>query len=71
MRDSPSDKSQVIITFPDSSEHERMKRKRKRKGGKIQRKEWGLGIVEKDGQRELGEENWVGNKARNRGAEEK
>lgn len=69
MRDSPSDKNQVIITFPDSSEHERMKRKRK--GGKIQRKEWGLGIVEKDGQQELGEESWVGNKARNRGAEEK
>lgn len=60
------DKNQVLITFPDSSEHERMKRKRK-----VQRQEWGLGIVEKDGQQELGEESWVGNKARNRGAEEK
>lgn len=63
------DKNQVLITFPDSSEHERMKRKRK--GGTVQRQEWGLGTVEKDGQQELGEESWVGNKARNRGAEEK
>lgn len=39
-----------------------------RDGGKIQRQEW---IVEKDGQQELGEESLVGNKERNRGAEEK
>lgn len=70
MKDSLSDKNQVIITFPDGCEHEGMKRKRK--GGKIQRHGRGLRIAEeKDRQGELGEECWVGNKARNRGAEEK